>query len=166
MPASNSNPRAAMITQASAIWATVLSLETRSGLSAMGLSTSHDKITALTIMMSRETTRMTSQPGMASAMPSATQIETSMALSARGSGWGRGPPADRVGENPVAGRADAGGEEQADGAPPRARRDRPDHDRHQQDAAERNEVRNAQVCAPARPARLAVTIGRRTYGHA
>src|SRR5262249_9765790 len=57
-------------------------------------------------------------------------------------------------------------EEEDECDPHLARRDRPDHDRHQQDAAERNEIWNAQICAPARPARLAVTIGRRTCGHA
>src|SRR5262249_15494865 len=77
-----------------------------------------------------------------------------------------GPHAERLGEKTVDGIADAGSEEQDECDPHLACRDRPDHDRHQQDAAERNEVRNAQVCAPARPARLAVTIGRRTYGHA
>src|SRR5262249_33052502 len=83
-----------------------------------------------------------------------------------GGGAELGRDADRLGEKPVDGVADAGSEEQDECDPHLARRDRPDHDWHQQDAAERNEVRNTQICAPARPARLAVTIGRRTCGHA
>ena len=40
--------------------------------SATGLPISHESITAVTIMMSRETTRMTSQRGIAAAMPRVT----------------------------------------------------------------------------------------------
>src|SRR5205085_10853333 len=69
MSALNLNPSDASTNSASTICATVLSLETTSGLSAIGLRTSHDSITALTIMMARDTTRMTRHRGMPFAMP-------------------------------------------------------------------------------------------------
>ncbi len=56
---------------ASRICAKVLTFETGSGRTGIGLPTSQDSMKALMIMMSRETTRMTSQIGSASAMPSA-----------------------------------------------------------------------------------------------
>src|SRR5262249_26460411 len=78
----------------------------------------------------------------------------------------RGGNGEALGKKPAEGIAEAGSEKGDECDPHLARRNRPDHDRHQQDAAERNEIWNAQICAPARPARLAVTIGRRTCGHA
>ena len=57
------------------------SFDTIEGFIGTGLSNNHDTITAATIMMSRETTRITIQRGTAPQMPSATKIETSSALS-------------------------------------------------------------------------------------
>src|SRR4029077_20006593 len=58
---------------------------------------------------------------------------------------------EAFGEEAVDGIADPGGEKQHEGHAHLARRDRPDHDRHQEDAAQRNEIWNAQISAPARP---------------
>ncbi len=65
-------PSAASTNAANATCATVLSFDTISGFIGIGLPNNHDTITALTIMMSRETTRMTIQRGTAPQIPSAT----------------------------------------------------------------------------------------------
>jgi len=54
------------------ICATVLTFEIASGRTGIGLPISHDSMKPLMIMMSRETTRMTSEIGSAPAIPSAT----------------------------------------------------------------------------------------------
>ena len=52
---------------------------------------------------------------------------------------------EALGEEAVDRVADAGRQEQHEGNPHGARRrDRPDHDRHQQNAPQRNEIRNTQ----------------------
>src|SRR6202163_2864602 len=66
------NPSAASTNAANATCATVLSFDTINGFIGIGLPTNHDTITAVTIMISRETTRMTIQRGTAPQMPSAT----------------------------------------------------------------------------------------------
>ena len=50
------------------ICATVFAFDTGSGLTGIGLPTSHDSMKPLMIMMSRETTRMTSEIGSAPAI--------------------------------------------------------------------------------------------------
>src|SRR5258707_12443412 len=63
--------RAASTNAANATCATVLSFDTINGFIGIGLPNNHDTITAVTIMMSRETTRMTIQRGTAPQIPSA-----------------------------------------------------------------------------------------------
>ena len=53
------------------ICAAVLSFETTSGFTRIGLPTNHASMTPPTIRISRDTTRMTSQRGMSLVMPSA-----------------------------------------------------------------------------------------------
>ena len=72
MPPSKPNPSEASTRPAKAICAAVLIFETISGLAAIGFPSSHASITAPTIMMSRDTTRMTSGRGTAPLMPSVT----------------------------------------------------------------------------------------------
>src|ERR1700752_681478 len=67
----NQKPSAASTSAANAPCATVLSLDTIKGFIGIGLPNNHDTITAVTIMMSRETTRMTIQRGTAPQIPSA-----------------------------------------------------------------------------------------------
>jgi len=70
MPVLNPKPSENRIRQANMICATVLSLETSSGRTVMGLPRNQESITPPMIRMSRDTTRMTIQRGIASAMPS------------------------------------------------------------------------------------------------
>ena len=91
---------------------------------------------APTIMMSRDTTRITSQRGITPVMPSVDVDRDDQRLVGErieiGAELGR--HAEALGEEAVDGVADAGGEEQQERDPHLARRDRPDDDRHQQDA--------------------------------
>src|SRR5439155_19616829 len=64
-----------------------------------------------------------------------------------------GSHAEPLGEISVDRVADTGGEEQHESDGHLAGHDGPDHDRHQKYAAKRNEIWNAQLCAPARSAR-------------
>src|SRR5713226_1000433 len=65
------NPSAARTNAANATCATVLSFDTINGFIGIGLPDNQDTITAATIMMSRETTRITIHLGIAPQTPSA-----------------------------------------------------------------------------------------------
>ena len=99
------------------ICATVLSLDTSSGLILSGLPISQDKHDAPTIMMSRDTTRMTSQRGITSVMPSVTIDRDDQRLVGQrieiGAELAR--HAEALGEKAVDRVAHAGGEEQQEG---------------------------------------------------
>ena len=70
--ARNEKPSDASTRQANAIWAAVLSFDTSKGFTFSGLPISQDSMTAPTIMMSRDTTKMTSQRGIVPAIPKVT----------------------------------------------------------------------------------------------
>ena len=111
----------------------MLTLETGCGLSLTGLSTTQDRITALTIMMSRETTRMTSQSGIGADDRERDIDRNQHRLVGERVEIGaeRGRHAEALGQKAVDRVADAGGEEQAERDPHFIGCDRPDHHRHQ-----------------------------------
>ena len=65
-------PEGAGKSHLAAIWAAVLSFDTSSGLTFMGLPRNQANMTPPMIRISRDTTRITTQRGTASVMPSAT----------------------------------------------------------------------------------------------
>ena len=97
----------------------MLSLETRSGLTLSGLPTSQDSMTAPTIMISRDTTRITSQPRDFPVDPERDIDRNDQRLVGERVEIGaeHGGHVEALGEKAVDGVADAGGEEQHEGRP-------------------------------------------------